>query len=303
MIDQERNCAEGLNLPADTLPEAPFFPAGLNLVEDRAFAVAYESISPEQRGALKVAIARLGAVYGSPDRLGEERRCSLRQGVDILERSRPVDWAALFWSEEFTSPSQLLAALLPAILAGVPDILACRVRGTAKSSPFPPAQLVALELAGQESVAEVGPEMLGDVLRQIAQGNTSGRIILLGSGLREVDPLVALPGEAEGRIAVWRRCAQQRIGLSAGVVGAQGVSPSADLLAFAHSGAFFHEQCSPDMMPDATLHAIFCGAEEAGAWLGSAPLVLTPGQESCWLWPDLEPGFFRERRISLIGPA
>ena len=73
--------------------------------------------------------------------------------------------------------------------------------------------------------------------------------------------------------------------------------PDYDLLAQAQPDA----QVLPVRNPEeaGALSAVVCDPSEAALWLEHAPFVMTPGHESCWLWPGLTLDFFQEIRQAL----
>ncbi|SBV97474.1 conserved hypothetical protein [uncultured delta proteobacterium] len=262
-----------------------------NLVADAAFAAAYDALAPEERAAVKTAIARMAAVHGTEDAVSG--RCSrvMRQGFRLHAASRPAPWAVVLWDEAYAGPTRVLAALVPAMLAGVPDILACRVRRD--GAPFPQPLLAALELAGQELVMDASPEDAAGFVTRCCEADPRGRLVLLGR-----DPVFETISRlaAERGTPVLRYAAPVRIGIPAGSVarpapgdGLCFAQPDADLISFegeASPGAFA---------------AIFCAEGSAAEYLEAAPLVLCPGNEAYWAWPGLGRDFYRETSLGLSG--
>ena len=273
-----------------------FFPADLEefLVPDTLFADAYAQTSDRERSGYKLAIARLAACLGEK-RYDRSRLAEfLRQGSVLLEFRCPVLWAMVVWDETVESPSRILAALMPAVFADVAHVLACRAVSAESKSHIQPLSfsvLSALELAGQEAVADMPAAALAPLLTQVAaQG--CGRLVLLGDSVWSG----SLALEAMRlHIPVWNATAQARIGIAPFPPGAAG--PDYDLLAQAQPDA--HVFSVRNFGEAAGVSAIVCDPSAAGEWLEHAPLVLTPGHESCWLWPDLSLDFFQEKRQAL----
>ncbi|MDR3073476.1 MAG: hypothetical protein LBV01_01965 [Deltaproteobacteria bacterium] len=268
------------------------FPPSLepHLLPDAAFAGAYDALTPEERAHIKTAIARFIAATascGCPEAPVARSVKTLRQGFCLHEHLRPADWAIIAWDADYAGPTRILAALLPAILAGVPAVLACRVVAEGISSPFPPAVLAALELAGQELVAVCSPQEALALVRASCGMAGSGRIALLGGD----ESLDRLAEAAREKGAPCRRLGGTvRIGLDS-----SSLPPAllgAKALRFAHPDAAFVTLPSAE---EGGLSAVFCGREAVSGYMETTPLALTPGQEACWIWPDLDAAFFQEK--------
>ncbi|MDL2272436.1 hypothetical protein LJC23_05325 [Desulfovibrio sp. OttesenSCG-928-I05] len=276
------------------------------LVDDGRFAAAYDTLSDQQRGACKLAIARLETVYGGmlP---GRDLRHIEANGVAHIMRREPVPWALFLLGQGFASPARLLAALMPAVLAGVPNILVCRVRGGVTPAPLPPALLAALELSGQELVADLTPRDARKLVEHACEHMTKGRVFFLGSFLGCDNLLLAASRAGHlcraefdpPRIAV-SPAALPFYGEEADATPDGAFWPSFGYIHFAHPDAEIMT-LEPDIIPGAEEYScVLCGEEEVEAWLLSAPLALTPGEEACWIWPDFSPAFFMETRRALV---
>lgn len=256
-------------------------------IADDAFASAYDALAPEERALIKTAVARIVGALAScscPEVSVVSSRKSMRQGVSLYEETRPADWAAILWDGAYGGWPRILAALLPAILAGVPDCLACRVGAAPSDGPLPDAVLAAMELAGQELVADVSLDDAFSLLTESAERGLAGRVVLLGADAG-FDALAAKA--ARLGLFVRREAAPVRIAVE------EGLSSSA--LRFAHQDAVFvpHDEAGGPFA------AMYCGPERFAGRIVRSPLVLTPGQESFWVWQDIDMAFFQETSRAL----
>lgn len=267
-------------------------PASLDarLVADAVFSRAYDALVPEERAVIKTAIARMAAVCGAEDVVAGQCAVSMRQGFRLHRSFRPASWAVVLWDGAYAGPGRVLAALLPAILAGVSPVVACRVRGDA--SPFPEALLAALELAGQELVADAGPEEAVAFVEACCKADPRGRLVLLGRDPAFGD--ICRFAAEYGTPALWY-AAPVRIGIAA----ASFATPlSHDHLRFAQPDA--------EVIPfegdvsQGNCTAVFCAEEAVPAYCDAVPLVLSPGNEAYWAWPGLGRGFFRESGQGIV---
>jgi hypothetical protein len=270
---------------------------GESLVDDALFAAAYGESSDRERALMKTCIARLYDWYGPRKDTAREVAERWRGGFASVRRSAPVDFALVLFDETFVSPARLLAALVPAAACGVGNVLAVRVDGGADwARPL----LTAMELAGQELVADLTGEGVSALLRDLADAGANGAVVdLVGrSGLCDGWSGVAVHAPAFDRSAALFLDGRDTFDL--------------DALAFSHPDTAFTAFGADVPLPDgfvrggegfpafldAVKDAAFVPADRIGETLSRARLVLGPGQEGCWVWPELHPGFFLFHRTA-----
>jgi hypothetical protein len=148
--------------------------AGYALDEEKTSG-AYESTGAHGRATLKKCVARLYRLYGErEDARSVIRR--FRDGFTAETHDAPAAFALIVCSASHPRPSSLLAATLPALLAGAP-LFPCLLPDPREAFHAPLA--AALELAGADPVRIVPEDVLVGILRQIAEPR-AGRIVLLG---------------------------------------------------------------------------------------------------------------------------
>lgn len=261
-------------------------------LDDSVFAAAYSRVTPENRALLKTCIARLYDWYG-PSRIAASAiDHSWKQGFASRTLSCPRQRCALFFDAS-TGPAALLAALVPALAAGVGQVAAIFV-GQGDPSD---AVLTALELAGQELVLVVVPDQVQE-LAALNHG-PEGCIVTLGgvAALFKDIPGPVWAGPLKRRLGIWLE-AEYPVDLSA--------------VAFAHPDAAVTVMGGKTARPEGFLfqdgtfddflavgfHALLVPSAKVHAALERACLVLGPGQEGCWLYPGLSPDHFITRRIA-----
>lgn len=295
---------------ADVLASTP----GVTPVADAAFAAAYEAAGDVDRARLKTCIARLHVLYGATGGAGagdvREGRTATRwrQGFASLEHASPCGWTLVCVDAAWVSAPRLLAAVLPALFAGVGSVAVLRTGG---SGPWPAPVLAALELAGQEVVADAAPEVLPTLLEAlVASGSTGrtteagGRLLLLGEHPDHVSVLARAYG-----VPVWRDASLPTIGIvSRSDAIDEPDCPNGAALRAAHPDATFVDvpplpqstARAASLTPFAPLAAVACAPAHASAWLDHAGLVLGPGHEWCWMHPGLSPAWFTRRAVALL---
>ncbi len=275
--------------------EPPAYPAWLeaHLIDDTSFERAYEDLGASGRARLKQAIAVLHVFWGE----AEERRHTervFRQGFRVREDMAPAPYTLLVCDSAYAFPSCLLAALMPAVLAGCPLILPCfaPTAGRAEASPDrclpvdcgpgvrsplgmsdPAAKdrpsrakplpvagplLAALELSGLERAFALTEEGALDLFGQLHDAHGRGRLVIMGRDLWG-EPLLL----QAGRLGIPTR-------------------------AFLTPPLYLRAEGGQEILPD---------GREPDA---TAPqLELDENHESVWIWPDLSPDWFRNRRLRL----
>lgn len=321
-------CAGDSSEPDASAPDVACLLAstpGVVPVDDAAFAAAYEATGDVDRARLKTCIARLHVLYGQAGLWGtvgpgagdvREGRTATRwrQGFTSLDHVSPCAWTLLCVDASWASGPRLLAALLPALFAGVGSVAVLRVAG---GGAWPPQVLAALELAGQEVAADAEPAAVSALLKALSAsggaGGAAGRLLLLGEHSDQISALARAQG-----VPVWRDAPSPTIGI---VLCGDGIDksdcPDGAALRAAHPDATFVDvpalpgptgctgapaplvPLSP-LSPLTPLSAVACAPAHAGGWLAHAGLVLGPGHEWCWMHPDLTPAWFTRRSVALL---
>ncbi|WP_147821621.1 histidinol dehydrogenase [Salidesulfovibrio onnuriiensis] len=271
-----------------------------HLLDDAVMGEAYASVPDERRALLKTSIARLWEWYGPSCCTAQRLERLFRGGFTAAEMRSPVGFAVFVCGADMNSPAQLLAALVPAIAAGVLHILAVKPCGTGWTQP----QLVGLELAGVEMVAELDQDTLQRLLRELAQGGESGRLVYI---------------DAEDAVSQVGKCSpgvlSLNLGKAAAVVrqGEGGNRFDLDALAFAQAGTrmtYFGDASDVDdsvfscadrefeyaLTQDASVAFLPAGDHSRAAAHFSA--VMGPGHESSWIWTEIDANTFVDTRVT-----
>lgn len=141
------------------------------LLPDSRFAKSYATFGDDARALLKRAIAAHFAFTPPRRTVRDARSQTLPSGLTRSETTRPVDFVLLLTDASLDAPALALAALMPALTCGAPDVLVARL-GTAASLPH--SLLTACELAGQERVAALGPVQAERLVRELSERAHAG---------------------------------------------------------------------------------------------------------------------------------
>lgn len=230
---------------------------------------AYDALSPALRAHLKSQIAILYELCAAGARPGGGF-CPLPGGGLFTREKKPLDWALFVLDANYASPAGFIAALLPALMAGVELALVCRSGPKDTNAPLHPAISAAMELLGREEIFALPPEDCAALADELLRLSPCGRVVALGGSYTGA---AILPATVK--------------------IGLDGAAPDAGVLAWLHPGAVI-EPVKPGKRYDAVITA---GGSLAAY---SATLVLGPSHAYFWQWPSLSPAFFQHQRVSLI---
>ncbi|GAU07870.1 hypothetical protein [Desulfoplanes formicivorans] len=254
-------------------------------IEDTLFAEAYATLGAAKRSVLKKWIAQLYLFWGRNRQCRRAETICWDQGFVTTRSERPLDWGLVILGETFAAPGQLLALLLPMLLAGTRHVVV--VRETSGAISFPAPLLVAMELAGQETVLAATTKDLAWVIEHVPQAyGPRGKICCLGAP--DLDPL---PGRD-----LWSGGRPQ-----AGIWFDPDVAWDLETIAWTLQGARLHvggavpgnlddhyvQHDDPfDVFIERDFGALYLPHPERLASPLSTP-AFGPGQEGGWFWPGI----------------
>ncbi|TIH19878.1 hypothetical protein D0S45_00640 [Marinifilum sp. JC120] len=250
-------------------------------IADDIFGEAYEATLPPQRAWLKKTIAQ---VYGinSPEAPGKTWKVNTwRGGFETEVSTAPLEWTVLLLDEKSVSAVRILAALVPALAAGVKKILAV----SCGEGDISRSVLAGFELAGQEDVVRLPQEKVEELLASLFSGGVEGAVLDL-RGTPDFIPHGSC-------VRYWR--APEISSIS---VYKEDDSPDMDVLAFVHPDVELVEE-DEDSFDDAETDAAVVPAEIVGDALLNFSIVLAHGQEGCWLWNGFNSSFFKRESVAL----
>ncbi len=275
-----------------------------SLVPESAFDEAFDRLETTDRAWIKKNIAQLHALYahGGCTARREERDWS--QGFQSRLKQGPFSRAVVCFPSSLLSSPRLLAAVIPPLAAGVQRLSAVRIGGGGDS--WEPSLLGGLELAGVEEVYDPDSEHFGQWIRSSAK-DPDTRIVFLevpaewpaeafGSGgpvlLPEVDRLgIWFDNEEQWDLDQIRK-AHPRAHLLLGGPAAPSAESPRERVVEGFSEELFAKE------PD----ALFVPPSLFDEALSRCFRVLGPGQEACWIWPELGRETFQRSAVCLSHP-
>ncbi len=246
-------------------------------VPDEFPDACYEATPAPQRAWIKTTLALIQCLYREHPLREERTLIHAERGFGATFRQVPAPWVLVVPSTG--SAPRTAAVLTAARLAGT----TCPV---AVWSVPPPAPVVAaLVLTGVEHLLCLPEDRMPDLLDELARTQGRGRLVLF-SGAHE-----ALLQRAEATGVPYRREVRPP---TLGIL--PPADPNPEVLRRAHPDAEILV-CDPTGPPPPRLDALYAASPDTGHV--RADLVLTPGLEGCWAYPDLRPDFFLNREVVL----
>lgn len=248
-------------------------------VPDAAIASAYENTSPGIRAALKTGIALSHFLNGDNDDEKTERRISRRLGIASRIHSQPADWAALFISSSIKAAAPVEALAILPVLAGVKTILAITVEKPTREA------LLSLMLCGIENIFSASCEEC-EKLAEYGRNHFCGK-----------ERMVCLHKDGSPAfLAKWP--AIQNLECSPAVlVDNSSGNWDLDIIRFCQ-GANFETEDQKGISWD----AIFTD-KKSDQTDARARLILGPGCEGFWQFPQLGIEYFRQERLCVELPG
>ncbi len=270
-------------------------------VADELFATAYESCSNAQRGLLKKTISLHFALSGEAPAHHSVEMEYPRLGVRVCSSTQPVDWCVLLLPHDFVSPVRALAAVVPPMLAGVRELVVVREKPEEEDHciDWPAGVLVGLELAGVRRIVDLSCQEAENLLDVLLASNRSGRILLLDGGGSDFFSFVPHQIRMARNVRRWLG-ARPLIGVRRQP--SESVAANGEILSSVLGWA--HPDLTPDFcandLPETSLKAydaLLVGEQELEKPRNGAGIVLGPGMEGCWFWPELNRDFFLLRTL------
>jgi len=274
------------------------------LVSDEAFADAYHETVPHRRALLKSTIARLHALLGERRITSRSTATALDTGMRAITWELRLDTLVVTLPPGFSSPSRLLAVIVPAQLAGVREILVVCLRPesdadqSTEETAISPAILAALELAGVETCLDLSLQEFRKLPALLEESGQWGSFITLETGCTFIADFMSISADSL-EVHCWFDDAE---------------SFSLDDLRWLYGddAALICWGSPPDPLPEGVQrgpeeYEVF---QEVDKFLALAPEdrlkeISTSAHLACsaealglWLWPGLTPdAFFAARRI------
>ena len=263
------------------------------LVSEELFTNAYAQIGLQEKTRLKKCIAGLQTWYDHTRVQAFGTQTDYAQGLQVLTLERPRDWLLVHIDADAASPAVLLATILPPVLAGVGEVVICSHRD---SIPYPASFLTAFELSGMETILSFPEPSLPDLLQDMHRRSSNGALLTLQA---------ASPAPGSSGIELDTRSPVPAYRLRGPRTAGLWVDDLQDwdfqALAFAHPELEIEVwsehslklpvswplQCAPFQdFRQAGFDALFVPLSHVQACMGWAPVILGPGQEGSWVWPE-----------------
>ena len=250
-------------------------------IDDSLFAKAYAELGAEKRAVLKKNIALLFSFWGQSS---EERTLvrHMAEGYTVTCTVVSAPYTLVVCEANYQHPACFLAAVLPTLLAGTGLVIPCFVGNEIVAEPNP-ALLVASELAGLEDSIFVNHEHDALPVLKSLHSLGQGRLLVLGTKpLASESLLFALENNVPCRAMLHE--------------------PTFQMLEVANEvDVTFADSCasSTKKMNPASLSVNSWENQAGKASPLSCPITLAKNCQNLWIWPDLEPEWFKNKSLKL----
>lgn len=268
-------------------------PSGLehNQIPDECLAYGYEMTPPQQRVWIKTTLALGGVLYDThPGDIlySQEHNAS---GFQVKKFLSPVCWTIILLDKDYASAPRLAAAIMPARLAGVENIIAVWTNQNNISATILPSNLLAtLELAGIiHSLTLTHDELLILIHHLIQLGH--GRILYFSDRNSPSAPLNTFTS-----IPIWKERYTYRLAIESNT------TIDTEILSWAHPDSCLEELSEKPYIENPP-EALYCSVEQKNSYLShGAQRIFHPGLEAYWVHPTLSTSFFLDTTwdISLL---
>ncbi len=270
------------------------------LVHDDAMARAYEHITDRERAWMKKQIAHLCACYTPADTLVQECISQTLGGLSRRTISTPLDFVGAILDGNHFAWNKILALLVPGIMYNASQIGILILADS--SDHIEPELLTALELAGIEDIYCLPRENVPDLFQILTQEN-KGHLFVSQALTSHIQPDV----KGVGRCGFTPLPREPK--LKAGIWAGPNQDWDWDTISWANPDVEFvvsgeNSGHAPQGFKSLDLDRsefinldldVFYGPAELFREC-QAPLGLSPGMESCWVWPGITPELFLHRR-------
>jgi hypothetical protein len=250
------------------------FPEWINdcQVSDNLFGDAYENTPARFRAWMKTEIAKLWNIYEAESPSHVSFRKSWNSGFSVEQTEIPDDVVILAFDSKTVSPVRILAALVPALVSGVKNIIAVHIGDGEISSSV----LAAFELSGQERVVSVSVDSFHNLIEACCCDDFSTVVLdLCGAGPVNIDDKL--------NIKYWRNPEITKIALCSEIT-----KEIHELISFIHPDLDIIET-SPT-----NLKGFYVAIVQDELLPGYKPkLILKSGHEGCWIWHSLTNSIFK----------
>lgn len=267
---------------------------------DAVLAQGFDSLLPSQRAAIKTGMAMHFALHGESSTVAQHCVHNRGKGFSYTAGTAPMGWTVLCISPDFAAGPRLVAALMPAVLAGVPLVGVVCVGGEPSASVCG-----CLELMGIEHIFCVPDEASAQHFLQHSYEvlGPLGCALFLHQG--KLTPLYQ--SAQDFGLQCWQEATPPHVALHGSMAQAEA------LITWCHPDCKRVDtpDCKRVNTPDckrvdttkgkriSTLNALFSAQTDTPfpTQISPAPLVLGIGLEGFWWYPNLEPRFFSHKSL------
>ncbi|WP_457572294.1 hypothetical protein [Desulfovulcanus sp.] len=269
-------------------------------LDDQILAQSYEQLGDVKRSWLKKLIAHLYNYYGRKNCQEKMVSMAYAQGFKSYVRISPWNLLVCVIDNQFKAANKVLAAIMPALMAGTKEIIV--ILENSEHKEMPEQILVGLELMGVENILLMDKENISNFMQEIVSNNAVDGLFCLG------DKEIVSQLVGQKNYFFW----SPRPVKLAGLVVDTDLNWDVEILSWANpdlefivltdkkgndwSGNFRVFEGREEDFWSQDFDVLFASEKE---FLKNRRITLGfgPGQESSWIWPELDGSFFYHRQI------
>lgn len=250
-------------------------------INDTYFEAAYEAIDPKHRVLIKTSLALGHAFYA----IFPGKTVSIQENISIGFQLKkilyPISWTILLLDKHYISAPRLAAAIMPAQLAGVKNIIAIWINQNNRLTPeeIPPILLTTLELSGINTVFTLTHIEFLLLIKQLTKVGSGKLLYFLKEESITCSSLIT-------HIPYWKEYSSHRLVIETNA------DINTEILQWAHPDAKIEPITAHPYfknIPD----ALYCTSSSSNHYTSyGIQRLFHPGLEAYWIHPTLSPTSF-----------
>lgn len=250
-------------------------------IDDIHFEEAYDLMEPQHRVWIKTTLALTGAFYSIFPGRTISTQANMSIGFQLQKTFEPFHWTILLLDEHYMSAPRVAAAIMPAQLAGVKNIIAV---WTSKSNrltaeEISPILLTTLELSGVHIALTLTHTEIPLLIHQLTKIGIGNLLYFLKEeDILHISTIPVIPS--------WKEYTSHRLVIEkdAGI--------NTEILQWAHPHSTI-EQIATEPYSEDIPDALYCANSSSKSYTSyRIPRIFHNGLEAYWIHPTLSPTSF-----------
>jgi len=260
-------------------------------VADSDIAHAYDILSSTQRAHIKNGIAFNHFLHKERANKYQTMVDDHAKGYMYSLQKKPVAWTILFFTHTYLSAPRMIAALMPALLAKVPLVLAISLNGLPSNNALTALELMGIEdifcMNNDKSHLANADEAL-KIIKTLQEFNINGRVLFMHNN--ELSTIVQKV--LTHNIICWQEDRPPKLALQ------KNCKYTEEYFTWAYPDTF----CTNINYDCENAEALLCSQDfynKNKNKLANIKFFLFEGMEGCWTHTNLRPEFFQQTNLCI----